>query len=252
MKGLLYSFLVSAAAIAGHAATCDPQAIQGAYGFLLTGETTISGAAKPVASAGRLAFDGSGNVTGAASTAFTGLVLGNPVMGKYEAGTDCSVSWSLQDDSGNWQHFAGSITEDGKRISFRQTDPGGAPNGSMVRSAGDCTAANFKGRYSLNASGNSIDVDSGRTSGPVSVTGIVEADGAGTLLFSPDPVSDAVEAGTFELEDGCWVHLSMELPAGGDEMAMQNFRAVLVNEGKELIGIQIDPGTAVTLRLSAR
>ena len=52
-----------------HAAVCDPNAFHGAYGFSLTGTTTIGGPARPVAVLGRLVLDGFGNVSGISSTA---------------------------------------------------------------------------------------------------------------------------------------------------------------------------------------
>ena len=64
----------------------------GVYGFELTGNATISASPQPVVSVGRLVFDGVGGISGVASVSFTGLYLGNPVTGKYEAHDDCSVS----------------------------------------------------------------------------------------------------------------------------------------------------------------
>ena len=45
---------------AGAADACDPAKLGGAYGFQLSGQTTISGDSKPVVSVGRLVFDGHG------------------------------------------------------------------------------------------------------------------------------------------------------------------------------------------------
>ncbi len=118
------------------AAVCEPKAFHGAYGFSLTGVTTIGGAARPVAVVGRLVVEDSGNLSGISSASFTGLIFGNRVTGKYEAQTDCSVTWTLQDDSGNFPHFAGTMSADGSHLAFRQTDPGGAQNGILVRTIG--------------------------------------------------------------------------------------------------------------------
>src|SRR6266567_5136125 len=105
---------------------CNPQEFAGVYGFQLSGSTTISGDSKPVASMGRLEFDGQGGVNGSASVNFAGYLLGNPVTGSYDVRTDCSITWSLQDDSGAFQHFAGTLRADLLRATFRQTDAGGA------------------------------------------------------------------------------------------------------------------------------
>jgi hypothetical protein len=231
-----------------HAAVCDPKDFQGAYGFLLTGTTRIGTGPQPAAAIGRLMLDSSGRLSGVASTNFTGLFLGNPVTGTYEAPTDCSVAWSF-DDSGNFQHFQGTMNENGSRITFRQSDPGGASDGIMLRTADDCTASSLHGLYKLTVSGSTVDVETGLVSGPVGVTGFLKADGAGGLAFSPHPDSPPLTAGTYEFEDGCFADIALELPAGGDETAVMNFRAIVVSDGNEVLGIQTDPGTIVSFKL---
>jgi len=93
-----YFFLLFAGIFAlpvAHAAVCDPKAFHGAYGFSLTDATTIGGPTRPVAVVGRLVVDDSGNLSGISSASLMGLILGNRVTGKYEAHTDCSVTWNL-------------------------------------------------------------------------------------------------------------------------------------------------------------
>lgn len=41
----------------------------------------------------------------------------------------------------------------------------------------------------------------------------------------------------------------MELAAAGSETPERHFRAILVENGQEILGIQTDPGTVVSLRL---
>src|SRR5690349_14429697 len=101
---------------------CDPAAVQGVYGFQLSDDTTIAGDLKPAVSVGRIVLDGAGSLSGYSSVNFGGYFLGNPVTGTYEARTDCSISWSLQDDSGALQHFKGIVGADAKRVQFSQTD----------------------------------------------------------------------------------------------------------------------------------
>jgi hypothetical protein len=234
-----------------HGAVCDPAAFQGAYGFQLSGTTTISGTPQPAAAVGRIALDGSGGVSGVSSVKFTGLLLGNPVTGMYQAKSDCSVAWSLQDDSGNFQHFQGTMTPDGKRVTFHQSDPGGAPNGIMLQTTGNCTDANFHGRYSLRVSGDAIDVDTNRITGHISQSGLIEADGQGNLSYASGPSLPPSPAGTYEIEDDCTAQLSVELPSGDGSTSNSNFRAVVVDDGRQLIGIASDPGPVATLRVLA-
>ena len=249
MKPLLWLAILAAAVPAARSDVCNPKDLQGAYGFLLIGETTIGAGTQPVATTGRWTFDGAGHVSGTSSVKFTGVLLGNPVTGNYSAQEDCSVSWSLQDDSGNFQHFRGAMSSDGQRISFRQTDPGGAQNGTMARTPDNCNSASLNGRYSLSISGNSIDVDTAHNTGSVSLKGFLDADGAGGLAFSSN-AGPTSSAGTYEFEDGCVLHLILKLPVAGDQTSEMNFRGFLGGDGNVVFGIQIDPGSEVSLRLS--
>ena len=99
------------------------------------GRRLFLGMPKPTASLGRITFDGSGSLSGTSSATFGGLLLGNPVTGTYEAKSDCSVTWKLQDDSGAFQNFSGTALTDGTRVQFKQTDPGGAQNGIMQKTS---------------------------------------------------------------------------------------------------------------------
>jgi hypothetical protein len=244
---LLVLTLLVAARVA--TAACDPKDFAGNYGFLLTGTTAIGGDARPVAVVGRLALDGWGTVRSTSSAAFTGIVLGSPATGTYEAQSDCSVRWALRDDSGNWQNFAGSMSDRGARVTFRQTDPGGAGNGLMLRAADFCPPSSFRGRFDLTLSGNSVDVQSGRAFGRVSFAGSVEADGAGGLSFTTGADAPTVKAGTYEFQDGCFVQLTVP-PVGGSKASEMHFRGILVDDGRTLFAMQTDPGAVVSLRLS--
>ena len=247
-----YFFLVFAWMFAfpvAHAAVCDPKTFHGAYGFSLTGATTIGGPTRPVAVVGRLVLDDSGNLSGVSSASFTGLILGNPVTGKYEAHFDCSVTWTLQDDSGNFQHFAGTMSADGGRATFRQTDPGGAGNGTLLRTINGCSVSSLAGTFKSKASGRTVDVNTAVDSGLVSIRGVLIADGARNLSFNSGPDTPALAAGSYEVQDDCFVTLVLELPAGEGKTATMHFRAILVDNGREVLGIQTDPGTIVAIRL---
>src|ERR1700730_9416796 len=102
--------LITLPGFCAHAAdVCNPADLIGPYAFQLSGTTKISGTPKPTASLGRIVFDGEGNLSGTASAMFEGLLLGNPVTGTYEAKSDCTVAWKIQDDSGAFQHFSATM-----------------------------------------------------------------------------------------------------------------------------------------------
>ena len=235
-----------------HAAVCEPRAFHGAYGLSLTGTTNIGSQTRPVAVIGRLVVEDSGNLSGISSASFTGLILGNVVTGKYEAHTDCSVTWTLQDDSGSFQHFAGNMSADGGRVAFRQTDPGGAGNGILLRSTDRCSASSLAGRFQLTVSGSTVDVNTALDSGRVSISGVLIADGAGILSLSSGPDEPVRSAGSYEVADDCFVKFVLELPADEHKWPAMHFRAIVVESGREVLGIQTDPGTTVALRLASK
>ncbi len=224
---------------------CDPAKLQGAYGFQLSGRTTISGDSKPVVSIARLEFDGRGAVSGTSSVNFAGYFLGNPVTGKYEAQTDCSIAWSLQDDSGAWQHFEGKLTPDLLAAQFHQTDPGGAQNGTMQMVASTCSAAALAARYSFSLSGNAIPMNAGEVPRRISATGMAEPDAAGAIKLT---LGDAAGSGTIAIDSSCIAQLTLALPSG-DTVAL---RGILVDGGKRILAIETDPGSTVTATFTAR
>jgi len=221
--------LTGAAAKAGD--VCNPTKLAGPYAFQLSGSTTISGTQRGTASLGRITFDGSGSLSGTASATFTGLLLGNPVTGTYEAKSDCTVTWTLQDDSGAFQNFSGTVSSDGTRVLFRQTDPGGAQNGIMQKISDRCSAADLQKKYKFTVSGSTAPMQSDEVPQTVSAEGTLVVD----------------ENGTFQVDSDCSVHFVWTLPHGPLPMTMRGF---LVNGGKEILAFQTDPGAMVAARFT--
>ena len=209
---------------------CNPKKLVGPYAFQLSGLTTISGTPKPTASLGRITFDGSGTVSGTASATFSGLLLGNPVTGTYEAKSDCSVTWKLQDDSGAFQNFSGTISPDGTRVQFRQTDPGGAQHGIMQKTPDKCSTADLRKKYKFTVSGSTTPMQPGEVPHTVSAEGTL----------------DVAENGSFQVDSGCSVNFVLTVLPGPPPMSMRGF---LVNGGKEILAFQTDPGAMVAARL---
>ena len=109
----MISIVALAAAMAAPvcaADVCNPAKLEGAYGFQLSGPHHDFRRIETRVSVGRLVFDGHGVVSGYSSVNFAGYFLGNPVTGDYETHDDCTLTWSLQDDSGAFQHFSGKLT----------------------------------------------------------------------------------------------------------------------------------------------
>jgi len=223
---------------AAQAAVCNPVDLFGPYAFQLTGSTNISGTPKPTASLGRIVFDGRGSLSGTASTTYAGLLLGNPVTGSYEANSDCSISWKLQDDSGAFQHFSGTLSTDGATAQFKQSDPGGAQSGIMKKTSDSCSAADLRKKYDFTVSGSTTPMQPGEV--PLAVTA------QGTL--------DTAGNGTFQVESDCSVEFEFTVPVHSGQavepfpMAMRGF---LVNGGQEILAFQTDPGAMVAARFTS-
>jgi hypothetical protein len=215
---------------------CNPANLVGPYAFQLTGLTDISGTPKPTVSLGRIVFDGGGNLSGTASATFRGLLLGNPVTGSYEAKSDCSVIWKLQDDSGASQNFSGTLSSDGNSVQFKQTDPGGAQRGTMQKTPDACSAADLLKEYYFTVSGSTTPMQPGEVSRTVSAQGTLDTAGNGS----------------FQVESDCSVRFQLTLPARDGQAAglsPMTMRGFLVNGGKEILAFQTDPGAMVSARL---
>ncbi|MBZ5725665.1 MAG: hypothetical protein LAP87_11785 [Acidobacteriia bacterium] len=229
---------------AAHAAGgCDPKDLDGPYGFLLSGTTTISGSPAAIASVGRLVFAAEGKLSGYSSVNFKGFFLGNPVTGSYEFHRDCTLTWSLQDDSGGLQQFAGTVTPGSGRVAFHQTDPGAGGRGVMARTFDTCKDVPWRGRFDFALAGASTPFAPDGARKSVSEKGVVEADGDGNLSLTQE---NSKWDGSYELQPDCFVMLYFET-----ETPIQ-LRGILVNGGKEVLAIQTDPAQTGTARLTAR
>jgi hypothetical protein len=205
----------------GFSQVCGNFDLSGAYGFQLSGTTTISGTAKPMAAVGRLDFGADGKISGTSSVNFGGLFLGNPVTGTYSSsGADCSIRFDLQDDSGGWQHFQGTLTPGGARAQFHQTDPATGGRGLLVRLPASCGAGSLNGRYA-------VTIDGRKT--------VTAADGHGNFSWESN-------SGSYDVASDCFVEINF----GG------KLRGIVVDNGKSVLAVQTDPGKVVTATFTAQ
>ena len=223
MEVWLIFVLAAMASVSRAASVCSETEVQGPYAAQLSGVTRIAGTAKPAVSLARLVFNADKSVAGYSSVNFDGLLLGNPVTGTYEIKSDCTMSWSLQDDSGGFQHFSGVISPGGNKVQFQQADPDTGQHGVMQKTSDACTAADFRERYSFTLSG-------------ATTRRVLNAAADGTFSTSDGP-------GTFTVDSDCVVHI---------EFGDIKLRGILVNKGAEILAIQIDPGKTVSARFTAQ
>jgi hypothetical protein len=198
----------------------------------------ISGKETPIAVVGRLVFTSNeGAISGVTSVNFNGLFLGNPTTGKYEAKEDCSMTFSLQDTSGGFQHFSGRAETGGDRLEIVQTDAATHERGLMIRSADSCNTPAFQGKFNFSMLGHSTPYGTEGARGAGSAKAVVQADGAGNLLVQR---GDAKTGGTYTVDSDCFLQLDFGI-ADGDNSALVKLRGILVNGGKEVLAVETDP-----------
>jgi hypothetical protein len=247
---LLLAFAGLLTSYAGAATSCTGREVGGSYGLQLSGLTTISGVATPIAVLARLVFDGEKSIAGSSSVNFNGLLLGNPVTGTYEVKPDCTMSLSLQDDSGAFQHFGGTVAPGGGKVVVRQTDPDTGEGGILVRTAAACQATDVRARYAFTLSGAYTPLAPGGVSGAISAKGVIEADPSGKFTLSRD---SATAEGTFEVDPDCIVRFEFLLPADGAQAAIpMKLRGILVDESRQILAIHTDPSAVVSAKFTAR
>ena len=232
-----------------HAAEiCSETELQGPYGLQLSGTSSISGTPTQVVGVARVVFASDGTLSGYSSVNFNGLLLGNPVTGSYLVKQDCSMTFSLQDDSGAFQHFGGTARQGGDRAEFHQTDTGAKESGIIRRTSDACAMTDFQGGYSVSLSGATIPMETAGPARPVSSTGRIEADGSGKFtvkeaLDRADSTTPLAVTGTYEIDADCTVRL---------ELTPIKLRGILVSGGKEILAIQTDAGETVAARFIKR
>jgi hypothetical protein len=181
--------------------------------------------------------------------------LGNPVTGIFEAHWDCTISWSLQDDSGASQHFSGVADSDGKTVHFQQTDPGGAEHGTMARISAECKTADLQKAYAFTLSGTTIPMAPGESSSTVDAKGLIKADEQANFKLTLKGPSGASSISTdvdITVDAQCVVDIALALPAeDGSATTPMKLRGVLIDEGKGILAIETDPGAMVSAAFTA-
>jgi len=248
MVSRIVCFVMAVAPVLLAADACSGTELQGSYAFQLSGTTSISGTPTLVVGVARVVFAAEGAISGYSSVNFNGLLLGNPVNGTYEVKSDCSLTFSLQDDSGAFQHFGGTVKPGGDRADFRQSDPGSKESGIIRRTSDACQLTDFKGDYGVSLSGVSIPMETGSPTTPVSSTGSINVDGAGKFtvketLARADASTPLAADGTYEIDSDCTVRI---------ELTPINLRGFIVSGGKEILAIQTDAGETVSARFTKR
>jgi len=250
MRSLVFLCLAAIGTMPSAAQVCGRDDVSGAYGFQLSGTTSIGAdGPQPMVAIGRLVFDGQGGVTGVSSADLAGYFLGNPVTGSYTFKSDCSLTFALQDDSGAFQHFTGLAKPGGASIEIHQSDPDTGERGAMERTLESCDAASLRGAYNFTLSGIASQFDTEEAPGSkISIAGTVTADGAGNLTFT---TSAGKTTGSYQLDSGCVAEIELGI-LEGNSAGILKLRGVLVKQGKLLLAVESDPARIASARFTAQ
>ena len=251
---------------------CTNASLRGTFGFSASGVTLMSSPVPtpllgPFASSGAATFDGRGRLTLTATNSFNGIVQGPATVGgTYDVNPDCS--YSSQADNG--VTFRAVIVDDGNELLILQTTPGVVISGRAVRqgrareraidrldsaAAGPlalqsraCGPTALRGSYGFLADGAAgPPTVPAELAGPLKGVGTVtfDRDGSFTLVatrsvngvLDPAPLS---LTGSYTFTGGCTFRMVFDVGF--------TFTAAIVGGGDEILFIETDPGTTLTVR----
>jgi hypothetical protein len=113
---------------------CGESTLRGGYGSNITGSFFLSPTAfVPIASVGRMVFDGSGNVAGTDTNSFNGAISRYPFTGTYVVNNDCTGTLEITLANGFVITNDIVIVDDGSEVNLVQTNPGTAATGVLKR-----------------------------------------------------------------------------------------------------------------------
>jgi hypothetical protein len=120
---------------------CSPRTIRGSYGSHIKGTfilpppagSTQPPASVPLASVGRLVFDGVGAVSGTDTNSFGGTISTSAITGTYAVNEDCTGTLDVTFPTGFTVTNDIVIVDGGREIAFIQTNPGALVTGVFKR-----------------------------------------------------------------------------------------------------------------------
>jgi hypothetical protein len=114
---------------------CTVKSIAGPYGFLLSGWTNATGPTLPVATLGRLTFDGKGGITGTITYVLNGSAAApETITGTYTMNPDCTGNATVTPaNASSGDHLSLVSMNQGVVINLLQTDMGTTVTGTANR-----------------------------------------------------------------------------------------------------------------------
>jgi hypothetical protein len=186
---------------------CTNHSLRGAYGFASDGQAFGPAGTEiaDIAAAGRIVFDGHGNLTGRETESLNGVITMPSLSGTYTVLPDCTGTATVH--NGQTAHLRFMLVEGGQEVNVIGTDRGVVAAGQITRQQlTNCTTASFKGVYNFAASGSIY--GPGGEIGDIAAFGRIEADGHGHSTESSNAsfngFQDAdTQVGTYTVKPDC-------------------------------------------------
>ncbi len=237
--------LASGSTQRGAAATegCTNHSLRGAYGFASDGQAFGASGTEvaELAVAGRIVFDGRGNLSGQETESLNGVITMPTLSGTYSVLPDCTGTATIHNSQ--IAHLRFALIEGGQEANVIDTDPGVVAAGQISRQElTNCTLASLKGVYSFAASGSIY--GPGGEVGDVAAFGRIVADGHGHSTessngsFNGFPDADT-QVGTYTVNPDCTGTATSVHQRTGQ---VDHVRFVLVEGGAEAKFIVVDRG----------
>jgi len=243
---VLVSFALSSAA---GAATCSDASLSGTYGFLHGG---TDAAGQPTTTVTQITFDSTtATFTAVGTSSHDGVITPESFTGTYAVASNCTATNTFTIGGGIYfvvtptGFLAGGGPHEGVTV-----DGFGVKQGSPT-----CTNAGVKGSFGFEATG--VFLAGAPVTGPVALIGelkltvnpsgdgvisgqIAGSEDGTTLTFAEEPVT-----GSYAVDPDCRGWASIK-PKGLPEM---RFHLVVVDGGKEMLAIETDANTVVSVTL---
>jgi len=223
---------------------CSNHSLSGAYGFIIHGQAfgTTGQEAAEFADAGRIVFDGLGNLHGTDTESLNGLInKGLIFTGTYSAQTDCTGTATIQ--GGLTANLRFTLIEGGQEADAIDTDPGVVAAGQISKiQLEQCSNETLKGAYAFAESGSAY--GPGGEVGDVAAYGRIVFDGRGndteTSQASFNGFQNAdTQTGTYSTNPDCTGSaVSTHHPSG----TVDTVDFVMVEGGTEAKFIVTSPG----------
>lgn len=224
---------------------CANHSLRGAYGFATDGQAfDANGEFAEIASAGRIVFDGHGNLTGRETESLNGSITEPTFWGTYSVQPDCTGTATIHSDLTTNLRFV--LVEGGQEVNVIDTDPGVVAAGQITRQElTHCTLASVKGVYSFAASGSFY--AAGAEVGDFAGLGRIQFDGRGhaTESFSSSfngSQSADIQTATYTVNADCTGTYTSTHPNG----QVDHVNTVLVEGGAEIKFIVTDAGAVAS------